>query len=125
MYVYLCLYVAIYISLCIYAPGAVSGGVEECTLNTRRHISMYVSVPAAVSGGYRSAHCTQASFLYIPTYIGIYRCIYIGAQWLPSAAVHMSAHCTQASFLCPLYMPIHIYRYIHCAQASFLPYTDI
>ncbi len=25
----------IYTSLYIYAPGAVSGGVEECTLNTR------------------------------------------------------------------------------------------
>ncbi len=46
--VYIYIYIYIYISLYIYAPGAVSGGVEECTLNTRlliyRCISVYISV---------------------------------------------------------------------------------
>jgi hypothetical protein len=80
-----------------------------------RHISVYVSVPAAVSGGYRSAHCTQASFLYIP----IYR--------YTMAAVSGGAYaCTLHTSLLPL--PVicrYICRYIHCAQASFLPHTDI
>ena len=51
----------IYTSLYIYAPGAVSGGVEECTLNTRlliyRYISVYISVCLLPSAAvWKSAH---------------------------------------------------------------------
>jgi hypothetical protein len=108
--------ISVYIGVYIGMPAAVSGGVEECALDYTsaniiyRHISVYVSVPAAVSGGYRSAH-TGLHPLY--TDILVHIGIYIGIQWLPSAAMHMSAHCTQASFLCPLYIPIYIPIYIY------------
>ncbi len=48
IYIYMYIYIYIYIYRYIYAPGAVSGGVEECTLNSRlliyRYISVYISV---------------------------------------------------------------------------------
>jgi hypothetical protein len=147
----------IYIYIYIYAPGAVSGGVEECTLNTRlliyriyrciyryaccrqrrcrrvrteytspniiyRHISVCVSV-TAVSGGCRSAHCTQASFLYIPIYwyTSVYISVYNGCRQRRCIWVH-TAHKPPSS---ARYIYRYIYRYIHCTQASFLPYTDI
>ncbi len=71
MYLYLCIYIYIYIwlyiymhvysSLYIYAPGTVSGGVEECTLNKRlliyRYISVYISVCLLPSAAvWESAH---------------------------------------------------------------------
>ncbi len=92
-----------------------------------RHISVYVSVPAAVSGGYRSAHCTQASFLYIPIYWYISVCIsvYNGCRQRRCIWVHTAHKPPSSARYIYRYICRYIYRYLHCTQASFLPYTDI
>jgi hypothetical protein len=127
LYLPICIYIYIAIYICAWCRQRRCRGVhtQHTPANMSVYIGVYIGMPAAVSGGVEEYRPPSSTY----RYIGIYRCTYIGVQWLPSAAVHMSAHCTQASFLCPLYipinMPIYIYRYIHCTQASFLPYTDV
>ncbi len=70
----------------MYAPGAVGGGVGECTLHTRlliyRQISVYISVCLLLSAAvWKSAHLNTRLLI---QYIGIYRCMY--RCLLPSAA---------------------------------------
>ncbi len=106
-----------YISLYIYAPGAVSGGVEECTLNTRlliyRYISVYISVCLLPSAAvWKSAEYTSFNIIYrhISVYVSVPAAVSGGCR---------NAHCTQASVLyIPIYWYISVYISVYngCRQ---------
>ena len=80
-----------------------------------RHISVYVSVPAAVSGGYRSAHCTQASFLYIPIYwcIWFFFLVFFPLKPLPPSFTRLEGsipHTHSDTWICTCLLVVYDYN---------------
>ena len=96
--------ISVYIGVYIGMPAAVSGGVEECALNTRLLI-WYIGIcrcmyrcllPSAADIGVHTAHRPPSS---IYRYIGIYRYVY---RYTKAAVSGGAYECTLHTSLLPL-----------------------